>query len=306
MKFTILLFSLLLSFSASAFTGTDKPVQVVVPFSPGGTVDGIFREIQLYAATRGIDMRPVYRPGAQGVIGLRELFSQPADGYAISVALIDSVAAYKIATDKDIDPNTIFFLHQSIFGLVMKNTDGNSLTAVTNRLKTSKSGPSFGYSTPIQQVILNNTFSQMGVVDNFVMVNYGKSGLTIMTDIGSDSLDVGIGSLATYEPLITAGRLKLIAVDSQTPVSAYPKIPTLRSLYPALSVIHRGSCVVVNSNNEDAVVFWRQFMQDYTSTARFKDRAKTEFYEIKTLTPREITKTVSENVTLLRSIQTKE
>lgn len=306
MKFQTFLLLIFLSFNSFAFTGTEKQVQVVVPFAAGGTVDGFFREIQIYAATRGIDMRPVYRPGAQGAIGLRELFSLPSDGYAISVALIDSVAAYKIATNRDVDTNSIFFLHQSIFGIVMKNTNTSSITEVTSRLKTSNTGATFGYSTPIQSVVLTNMFTQMGVTNNYVLVNYGKSGLTIISDIGSNALDIGIGSLSTYEPHIISGRLKLIAVDSRYPVETYPNVPTLHSLYPNILAVHRGSCVVINSTNEEATAFWRQFMTDYTNTARFKERAKTEFYEIKKLTPKDISKTVSENVTLLRAIQAKE
>lgn len=293
---------LFLSVSASAFTGTDKQVQVIIPFQAGGTVDAIFREVQLYANSRGISMLPSYRPGAQGVIGLRELRTLPADGYSMAITTLDSVAEYDLFTGTAWDTDDIIYLHQSIMGIVMKNSPKASLSDMLNEMNRklkSPAGASFGYSTPIQQVTLKNMLSNPD--DNYVLVNYGKSGLTIITDLGSGSLDVGIGSLATYAPHIQSGRLKLLATDSPVTLQAYPDTPTLKSLYPSMPDIVRGTAMVLQSNNPEANAFWRKFMADYQNTTRFRARAMVDFYQIRKVVPGDIQRALNIQKELLRA-----
>lgn len=304
MKLISFLLLLCLSFNSFAFTGTEKPVVVIIPFSAGGTVTGFFNDLQRYAATRGIEMRPSYHPGGQGVIAFRELYSLPSDGYAISITLLDFISAYKDSTNNDVDPNNIFYLHQTVAGIVSKNANIKTMADIQNRLKPNKSGLSFGFASPAHAVILNNVFTQMGDTHNIVMVNY-KSSVTIITDTFSDSLDVAIGSFTNYDQYVKTGRLHLIAVTSNNPLPSYPSVPTLRSLYPNIPESQGGSCVVVNSTNGQVVSFWKQLVTDYKNSAKFKERANTEFYEIKALTPADISRTISEGVLRIQTTREK-
>lgn len=69
--------------STTAFA-FDKPIQVIIPFPPGGGVDAAYRHFEKYAHNKGIATIPVYKPGADGLIAMRELDTSANDGYTIS------------------------------------------------------------------------------------------------------------------------------------------------------------------------------------------------------------------------------
>lgn len=295
------------SSSAASFTAVGpKPVQGVIPFAPGGTVDMIFREFQMYSDSKGVNIIGNYRPGALGVLGIQSLAGMPADGNSVALALVDSLAAYKIATGKEIDPNTVLFMHQSVFGFVVRaDSKLNTIEDVVAKMKSDKKGVSIGFSTPIQNIIITNVFVKQAKVDpdRVIYINYGKGGAQTITDVISGTIDVGLAAVAQWDPLIKGGKLKLIAVDSAHRLKLYPDVPTLASVYPNLPVINRGICMMVNTSTPDQLDFWKKFINEYKSSARFKDRAHTEFYEIKNLTPAEITTVVEENVEMLKQIK---
>ena len=305
MKFVTIIMSMLLMINAHAFDPTSKPVTVIVPYSPGGTTDMIFRELEKYAITKGINMNPLYKPGASGVIGLQELNSRPGDGYSIGVTLLDSIASYTLMTEKEIDPNNILMIHQNVFGIVVKNEGKfNSWNDVVTRLKNDKKGVSFGYSTPIQEVIYTNVMKQASITDNYILANYSRSGVTIITDIIGETLDAGIGSLITYHQHIQTGKLKLIAVDALSPLSLYPNVPTLKTLYPNLSLPKRGSSIVLpNGITPEAAKFWKQFMSEYSSSPVFLEKSKTEFYEVTKSSVAELKRNIAIQVELLKQVK---
>jgi len=308
-KILSFLLSLTITLSSYAFTATDKPIQVIVPFAPGGTVDIIFREFQLYATSKGITMIGLYKPGALGVIGLQELTSSTPDGNSIALSLIDSVAAYKISTGKVMNPDHILFLHQSVFAFVVKaDSNLNSVEDVVAKMKENKKGVSIGFSTPIQGVITTEVFVKQAKVseDRVILVNYGKGGAQIISDVIGGHLDIGLAALAQFDSQIKAGKLKAIAVDSTHRLKLYPEVHTLISTYPKLPPINRGICLLINTSTPEQVAFWKKFVSDYKESPRFIARESTEFYEIKTLSPADITKTILENETLLRTLQAKE
>ncbi|MES2713220.1 MAG: tripartite tricarboxylate transporter substrate binding protein [Pseudomonadota bacterium] len=68
----------------------DKPVEVVVPFPPGGGVDVMTRLIIPLVATRIPGLRPVVlnRTGAAGQIGLEATFNAAPDGYTLGATTL--------------------------------------------------------------------------------------------------------------------------------------------------------------------------------------------------------------------------
>ncbi len=73
----------------------DKPVEVIVPFPPGGGVDVMTRIIMPLVAERIPGMRVVVgnRPGAGSQIGLEALFNAAPDGYTLGATTIPAHSA---------------------------------------------------------------------------------------------------------------------------------------------------------------------------------------------------------------------
>lgn len=76
-----------------------RPIEFVVPFGAGGGVDALARTLAPLLQERlGVGVGVVNRPGANSVIALNYVNSQPADGYTITGITNDILAA--IAAEK--------------------------------------------------------------------------------------------------------------------------------------------------------------------------------------------------------------
>src|SRR5258708_30976554 len=66
---------------------SQKPLQIIVPFAPGGSADGIGRIIATeLSAKLGRQVYVENKPGAGGSLGLIALAKSPPDGDTISIA----------------------------------------------------------------------------------------------------------------------------------------------------------------------------------------------------------------------------
>src|SRR3954469_24290149 len=105
--FVTLLFCLVLS--AKAFAADPyptRPIKLLIPFPPAGITDLSGRIVA--EALRAKLAQPVVvenKPGANGVLGLRELLKADADGYTLMVGNVGSlVINYAIDTKASFDP----------------------------------------------------------------------------------------------------------------------------------------------------------------------------------------------------------
>jgi tripartite-type tricarboxylate transporter receptor subunit TctC len=85
-KYGLLLALLTLSGAAHA-QSSQKPIQIIVPFAPGGSADGIGRIIAPELSTKlGRQVYIENKPGAGGSLGLTILAKAPPDGDTIAIA----------------------------------------------------------------------------------------------------------------------------------------------------------------------------------------------------------------------------
>jgi tripartite-type tricarboxylate transporter receptor subunit TctC len=72
----------------------NKPVQVIVPFGPGGGTDVLTRTFMKYINLGGQNMVAVNIEGASGFVGTMDAANRPGDGYTILVAAAHDVLSY--------------------------------------------------------------------------------------------------------------------------------------------------------------------------------------------------------------------
>jgi tripartite-type tricarboxylate transporter receptor subunit TctC len=85
---------------AQAAWPADRPIEVVVPFPPGGGVDNMVRPIVQALAPRlpGARFAVVNRPGAAGQIGFEAIFNAAPDGYTLGA--VTNTAMHAIAIER--------------------------------------------------------------------------------------------------------------------------------------------------------------------------------------------------------------
>lgn len=234
---------------------TNNRVLVIVPFGPGGGSDGIFRRLQKFGEKENVELIPLYKPGAQGQIGLRDLYNAPTDGSYAGIVTFDVLAMAPMS----IDYNNVLPLQKTTFGIVVSADSPHSLKQLA--LSATYEKPlKIGYLIPIQKAIMVRTMEILSVPsDRTIFVPYKKGGEMVHNVLGKD-IDIGITTLGALAPLIKAGSLNLLAVNSSSPVTHFPEAPLLQGI----SGFGNGASLVLPPNTPGSVrKFWTEFIKKY-------------------------------------------
>ena len=215
-----------------------KPVRIIVPFSPGGTSDVQARLIgKRLFETHGQPFVPENRAGAAGMIGAEATVRAPADGYTLllmSAAL--SVNATLYATRAKFDPikdlaavtwvsstPMLLLVHPSV---PVKSVQ--ELVALSKRTVAGLNGGHNGAGTT-SHIALEMFRQQAGA--NATAIAYKGGGPTLTAALAGE-VDFSFGTLTTTKQQIEAGKLRPLAVTVAKPIIDYPKLPTMKSMYP--------------------------------------------------------------------------
>jgi tripartite-type tricarboxylate transporter receptor subunit TctC len=218
-KNILTLITLVLSINSYAFDPKDKPVQVVIPFGPGGGTDTVFRKLQKYGDQHGINLTPIYRPGATGMIGMQAVYDSPSDGMTFGVITFDTVTIF--SSKSSVDLNNIVTIQKNTFGVVTnKNT---SLKEIVSSI-TDKKPMKIGYLLFSQKAIMQSVLKAYGVKSDQIFVPY-KAGSEMIQNAINGDIDIAITSLNVLAPLVKVGKLKLIATDATTIQHDFEDVP---------------------------------------------------------------------------------
>lgn len=231
----------LLAMSAWAAQAADeypnRPIRIVVPFSPGGGADDSTRfNAEEFQKFLSVPVLVENRPGASGVIAIKEVKNSPADGYTILLAT-NSLIAVNPVTMKDLpyDPFKDFkpvhgsagtgavFTAKADIGL-------NTLKDVIERAKQEGRPLQVGTYTEGYQLLAAWLGSETSV--DVTSVPY-RGPANIITDLIGGRLDLMVSDAASPFELIRTGKLKGIAITSDKRDPKMPDVPTMKELgYP--------------------------------------------------------------------------
>ncbi len=209
-----------------------KPVRILVGFSPGGGADSVARILaQKLAEALGQPVTVENRAGAGGTIATEATAKAPADGYTLEVisaaepaqGALRSKLGYDLA--RDLAP--VSLVASGAFMLVVHpSVPANTVKEV---IALSRSQPGkLNYSsagvggTPHLAAEL---FKSMAKV-NVVHVPY-KGGSDAVVATAGGEVDMTFNSIPAVLPLLTANKLRAIAVTSAKRAQVLPLVPTI-------------------------------------------------------------------------------
>jgi tripartite-type tricarboxylate transporter receptor subunit TctC len=273
----LLISAILISMSATAttFNAASKSITVVIPFAPGGGVDLTFRHLQKYASAKGIEMVAVYKPGADGLIGMNELASLPKDGYHVSVGTMATVATHRLKNaNSTIVPVT--GIKESITAFVTPSTSSIKNIDELDVLMKAGNSVNFGYGAPGQKMVLDELFLQSNAKLPQTMVPY-KGGGPLVTDIVGGHVNLAALPLAIVKSHIDSGKLRIIAIAGRGKLNIYPEVPSITKKYPKYGDTDGFAFIVPGNTNVDAVNFWNNFLKEYVNSAQIQKEFQEEF-----------------------------
>jgi tripartite-type tricarboxylate transporter receptor subunit TctC len=224
-------------FSAGAVVAQsypDRPVRLVVPFAPGGETDLIGRLWAKYAAAHlGTSIVVENKAGAGGAIGAAEVARAKADGYTLlagttTTQIINPAAMANPTYDPVRDFVALGIISTTPTAVVVNpSMSARSLQELVAVAKANPGKYSYGSAGP--GTISNLTgelFKLQGGALEIVHVPY-KGG-------GPGMQDVIAGHLMILTPILSstvlahhrAGRVRILAINSDMRVRTAPDIPT--------------------------------------------------------------------------------
>jgi tripartite-type tricarboxylate transporter receptor subunit TctC len=228
--------------AAVAQTYPSKPIKAIVPYTPGSPVDVLARVVtQQMSARLGQSIVIDNRPGAGTTIGTKLAASADPDGYTLLIGATSFILSFSLYQNLEYDPVKSFapvaMLAYSPQVLVI----APSVPAATVQefIAYAKANPgrlNFGFGLGTLPQILGESFKAVTGTD-IASIPY-KGGAQAITDMLGGRIQMNFGTTATLLPLIQQGKVRALAVTTQTRSKDLPDVPTMvESGLPELALI---------------------------------------------------------------------
>lgn len=217
----------------SAVSAQNKTLTVVIPFPPGGAVDGLARVLsQEMAKLDGYDAVIVdNRPGAGGQVAMNQIRSATPNGDTIFMGhagafVLNRYAYDKLSydPDKDLDPISLVST-APVFLLVPGDSPFNSLDELLQEGKKrslSFGSPGVGTETHLAGEVLKARANVQGE-----HIPYKGAGPALI-DLASGRLDFMFDVLIGSSAFVKDGRVKVLAAADAERSDFLPNIPTFK------------------------------------------------------------------------------
>jgi tripartite-type tricarboxylate transporter receptor subunit TctC len=221
---------------ASAQAYPARPVKLIAPFPPGGSIDLAARLIGQWLSDRlGQQIVVENRPGAGGNVGSEAALSSPADGYTLllcSVANAISATLYDNLKYNFLDVAAVAGISRAPNVMVVHPSV--PAKTVPEFIAYAKANPgkinmaSSGVGTSIH---MSGELFKLLTGVNMQHVPY-RGSAPMLTDLLAGQVQVAFDNLQPSIPHIKAGTLRALAVTTATRSQALPELPPIADFVP--------------------------------------------------------------------------
>ena len=221
------------SFNVSAqSTYPNRPIRLIIPFTPGGVTDTSGRYIAEQLTLKlGQQVIADNRPGASGNIGAQMVASAEPDGYTLLLGYAGTLSINpslfdKVPFDSMKDFAPIGKIGDAILILVANNDfPGKTWAEVLAISKKDPNGLSYGTSGAGGTPHIAGELLKQKTGANLVHVPY-KGGGQALIDLLGGNIPLVYTAVAGANQYVKSGRIKAIAVSSAKRSPGLPDVPT--------------------------------------------------------------------------------
>jgi tripartite-type tricarboxylate transporter receptor subunit TctC len=221
-----------------------KPVEIIVPFGPGGTVDLVARIFAMHLKTQwGVPVNVINKGGGNTIPATLEVYRSKPDGYTV---LAESVASCSM--QEAVTPNLPFKVVDRTFiaigtqvpmvFIVPYKSSFNTMKDLEQGVKVDPQNfawASLGGSSAAD-FVMRHFFKVIGVDFKKTRAVIGTSGSEITMLVAGEHAKVTANGVVPCYPAMSGKTVKGLAVTSNSRFPLIPDIPTtLEAGYPSLT-----------------------------------------------------------------------
>lgn len=231
---------LLPAWALAQTTFPDRPIRIIVPFTPGGSNDVLARAVAPHLqASWGQPVIVDNKPGAGGNIGIEYVAKSAPDGYTLIVVSNGITMTPWIQRDVGYDPLRLAPVTIAVtLPMVVTVNTGLPVRSARELVAYAKANPGkLSYATPgngTPHHLAGELFKHLTGVD-MVMVPYkGTAGIAV--DLIAGRVNVLFSALDTMRPHILAGKIRAIGIAERQRLASFPDLPTVQETVPGFEV----------------------------------------------------------------------
>jgi len=221
----------------------DRPLRLIVPFSPGGTTDAVARVMAQYLAQEvGQPVAVENKGGGSTIIGTEALARAAPDGYTLMLATPDFTvnpslrAKLPYDTLKDFTPIALI----GTYPMLLVTRAGGGLDSTQKLLERARAHPKqlnfASAGTGSMPHLCAELMASLARVD-LMHVPFKGNG-PALTDLVAGRVSMLFSGAPAVDGLVQSGKLQVLAVTSKSRHPALPNVPTLaESGVPGYEVI---------------------------------------------------------------------
>nr|WP_195812426.1 tripartite tricarboxylate transporter substrate binding protein [Xylophilus rhododendri] len=216
---------------AQARVFPDKPIELVVPYQPGGGTDALARA---YADAARKHMPQtvlvVNKPGASGAIGWQDVISSRPDGYRLAIITVELITLPPLGMARynwdDLAPIAQLNADQAAI-TVRADSPWNTVEDFLAAAKVESGKVSVGNSGTgsIWHLAAAALQDKAGVKFNHTPFQGANPAVLALMGGHIDAVAVSPAEVTTF---VQAGKLKTLAVMAEQRVKGFEKVPTLK------------------------------------------------------------------------------
>lgn len=224
--------AMLVAAGPAAWAQSDKPLRLIVPLTPGSTVDTVARGMsKQMASVTGHNVVIENLPGAGGMTGTAQLVKAPKDGMTLAMISSNHVinpGIYKkplFDAIKDITPITVLGTVPLVL-VVNPSVPAKNATELIALMKARKGELNVGSAGngSVLHLAAELFGSEAGV--EITHIPYKGTG-PLVTDLLGGQVQMGFLSVTAAAPLVKSGKLRAIGISTKQRSAVLPDLPTL-------------------------------------------------------------------------------
>ncbi len=232
LKHLLLAFALVVSSAAYAQGYPEKPIRLVVPFTPAGSTTLLARIISDHLSPKyGQQILVENKPGAGAHLGAEFVARAPADGYTLLFGTIGIHAAHAIYPKLNYDPAkdlqpVLILVELPLVLVVNPNSPAKNVRDFIAMAKAKPGEINFSSAGSGSSTHLTGELFALMAEVKMTHIPY-KGSAPAMQDVMGNQVHAMFEQLPTVLPQIQGGRLKPLGVTSKARLTQLPDVPTI-------------------------------------------------------------------------------